>query len=148
MAKSLRLSHEEKTVARVDAEVWAEDIKHVLAVDIGQARELLSGVLDEPFKLRGRDVVVAMERNAQLITILRGENLWEIWGVDAKVKKEPEEKKAPPERSGGYEPPRVRFECPNCENQWDAWVNDDGTLQDPRDKRCCGMDSVLVDDED
>jgi len=35
-----------------------------------------------------------------------------------------------------YQPPLVHFYCDGCEETWDAWVNDDGTLQDQRDVAC------------
>lgn len=35
-----------------------------------------------------------------------------------------------------YDPPLVHFYCDGCEETWDAWVNDDGTLQDQRDVAC------------
>lgn len=33
-------------------------------------------------------------------------------------------------RSLLYKPPLVRFKCEECDNVWDAWVADDGTLED------------------
>lgn len=39
-----------------------------------------------------------------------------------------------------YEPPLVHFYCDGCEETWDAWVNDDGTLQDKRNV-CCANSS-------
>lgn len=35
-----------------------------------------------------------------------------------------------------YSPPLVRFKCESCHNEWDAWVNSEGDLQDPRDCIC------------
>lgn len=29
-----------------------------------------------------------------------------------------------------YEPPLVRFKCEECGNTWDAWVDDEGLLED------------------
>lgn len=29
-----------------------------------------------------------------------------------------------------YEPPLQRFRCETCENEWDAWIAEDGTLED------------------
>jgi len=36
----------------------------------------------------------------------------------------------------GYEPPLVRFGCESCEDTWDAWVDEAGKLEDPRDALC------------
>ena len=35
-----------------------------------------------------------------------------------------------------YEPPLARMVCPVCGDTANAWINDDGTLQDPRDVIC------------
>ena len=35
-----------------------------------------------------------------------------------------------------YEPPLARMVCPVCGDTTDAWIYDDGTLQDPRDVIC------------
>lgn len=35
-----------------------------------------------------------------------------------------------------YDPPLVRFVCPACHDDWDAWVADDGHLEDPRNQNC------------
>lgn len=35
-----------------------------------------------------------------------------------------------------FEGPLVRFRCSGCENDWDAWVNDTGHLEDPSDSIC------------
>jgi hypothetical protein len=54
-----------------------------------------------------------------------------------------------------YEPPLVHFYCDGCEETWDAWVNDDGSLQDQRDVACGNSScskfthaATLVDEED
>ena len=35
-----------------------------------------------------------------------------------------------------FEPPYVRLRCPGCGNTKDGWVQEDGTLEDPRDYEC------------
>lgn len=39
-------------------------------------------------------------------------------------------------RVDGYQPPLVRFACSSCKDSWDAWVDEDGNLEDPRDALC------------
>lgn len=39
-------------------------------------------------------------------------------------------------RDAKYDPPLERFHCAGCDHTWDAWVNDDGTLQDIRNVAC------------
>ena len=39
-------------------------------------------------------------------------------------------------RAVKYNPPRETIACPGCKDSWDAWVNEDGTLEDPRDANC------------
>lgn len=29
-----------------------------------------------------------------------------------------------------YEPPLVRFKCEDCQESWDAWIDDEGSLED------------------
>lgn len=33
-------------------------------------------------------------------------------------------------KNGKYDPPLVRFHCSGCNNSWDAWVSEDGELED------------------
>lgn len=54
-----------------------------------------------------------------------------------------------------FEGPRVVFACRSCGERWDAWVDDDGRLEDPRDAFCStercprhGLEAETVDDED
>ena len=35
-----------------------------------------------------------------------------------------------------FEGPLVRLICAGCEGTWDAWVGEDGKLEDPRDATC------------
>lgn len=35
-----------------------------------------------------------------------------------------------------WEPPLQRFQCEYCEDVWDAWIAEDGSLEDPRSCAC------------
>ncbi len=51
-----------------------------------------------------------------------------------------------PERT--FEPPLARLWCNRCKNNWDAWVGEDGLMEDPRDSKCsCGGTVFLTADE-
>lgn len=39
-------------------------------------------------------------------------------------------------RQRKYDGPRMVFGCDACDETWDAWVDDDGHLEDPRDAFC------------
>lgn len=41
-----------------------------------------------------------------------------------------------PQAPSGLEPPLARMRCDACDSEWDAWVTDDGDLEDPRDGFC------------
>ncbi len=44
-----------------------------------------------------------------------------------------------------YDPPLARFVCEGCDSQWDAWVDDNGWLEEKRDCYCnCGDSQVRL----
>lgn len=54
-----------------------------------------------------------------------------------------------------FDPPRVVFKCEDCGEQWDAWVDDDGALEDQWSCVCTngqcsshGNPAMLVPEED
>lgn len=71
-------------------------------------------------------------------TIVAGELVKHLWAESLAAQRQlqaPEALRALTEAK--YEPPLVHFHCSgSCGETWDAWVNEDGSLQDKRDV-CC-----------
>lgn len=39
-----------------------------------------------------------------------------------------------------FEPPYARLRCPDCHDEWDIWINEEGEPEDKRDLKCDDCD--------